>query len=101
MAAEDGVDFGAVGGEGADGVGGGGVTGEEQGLAAAAAEVEGAAVAGFAWILHPTFAAEFLEGVAGVPDFGEGLIFYVGELQAGDDFCGVTGKRFAARGDQH
>ena len=37
---EDGVDFGAVGGEGADGIGGGGVGGEEQRLAAAAAEVD-------------------------------------------------------------
>jgi hypothetical protein len=29
------------------------------------------------------------------------LIFHVGELQAGDDFCGVTGESFAAGRDQH
>lgn len=70
-------------------------------MAAAAAEVDGAAVAGFAGILHPGIAAEFLEGFAGLPDFSEGLVFYVGELQARDDFCGVTGKRFAVGRDQH
>lgn len=98
---EDGVDLGAVGGEGADWVGGGGVAGEEQGLAAAAAEVESAAIACVAWSLHPGFAAEFLEGIASVPDFGKRLVFHVGKLQAGDDFCGVTGKCFAARRDEH
>ena len=36
-----------------------------------------------------------------MPDFGESLLLHVGELQAGNDFCGVTGKRFAARSDQH
>jgi hypothetical protein len=66
---EDGVDFSAGGSERADGVGGGGVAGQEESLAAAAAEILFAAVACFARFLHPGFAAKFLEGCGIFPDF--------------------------------
>lgn len=59
---ENGINFGALWREGADGVGRGGVTGEKHSLAAAAAEILFAAVAGLARFLHPIFSAEFLEG---------------------------------------
>jgi len=58
---ENGVDFGTQRRERADGVGGGGVSSEEQCLAPTAAEVLLAAVAGFARLLHPIFSTEFLE----------------------------------------
>src|SRR4051812_36215929 len=54
-------DVGA-GGERAGGVGGRGLAGQVEGLAAAPAEVDGAAVAAAAGLLHPGVAAEGLEG---------------------------------------
>ena len=98
---KDGIDFGAVGGERADRVGCCGVSREQQSLAAAASEVDGAAIAGVAGGLHPSFAPEFLKGIARIPDFGKALVLHVGELQAGDDFGGMTGESFAAGRDQH
>src|ERR1700738_53811 len=52
---ENGVNFGALWREGADGVGGGGVSGDEQGLAAAAAGVDFGAGAGGTWVPPPGF----------------------------------------------
>ena len=71
-------------------------------MAAAAAEVDGAAVAGFAGSLHPVFAAEFLEGFVRTVQISRRLlVFHIGELQAGNDFCGVAGECFAVWRDQH
>ena len=60
-----------------------------------------AAVAGFAGFLHPVFAAKFLEGFGDFPDFAQAAILHIFEVQSGNDFCGVAGKRFAVWGDEH
>src|ERR1700738_650504 len=98
---ENGVNLGAWWREGADGVGGGGVSGDEQGLAAAAAEVDFAAVAGATWLLHPVFAPEFLKGSGRIPDFAQAAVLHIVERQSRNNFCGVTGKRIAFGGDEH
>src|SRR5579864_1020298 len=98
---QDGVYFFAGWSERADRVGGGGVTGEEQGLAAAAAEVQLTAVAGSARLLHPVFTAKFLERVRRFPNLSQTAVLHILEVQCRDDFCGVAGKRFAAGGDEH
>ena len=100
-ACKDGVDFGALRGEVTDGIGGGGVSREQESLAAAAAEVLLAAVAGLAGFLHPNFSAEFLEGGGVFPDFTEGAVLHVFKSEAGNDLRGVAGKRVAVRCDEH
>jgi hypothetical protein len=91
----------ARGGQGADRVGGRGVTGEEQGLAAAAAKILLAAITGFARRLHPIFTAKCLEGRGIFPDFAEAAILYVFEVQSRNNLRCVTGKRVAGWRDQH
>src|ERR1700752_1656149 len=76
----------------ADGVGGGGITGQEQGLAAAAAEVLRAAIAVPTGFLHPGFAAKLLEGGGCFPDFAQPAVLYVGEMQSRNNLSGVARK---------
>lgn len=94
------VDKGTLRRERADGIGGGGISCEEKGLAAAAAEILGAAVAGFAGFVHPVFTAEFLKCFAGFPDFLYGFFFHIVEAQAGNDAGGVAGHGGAAWSDE-
>src|SRR5579859_5550835 len=98
---QDGVDFFASWSEGTDGVGGGGIAGEEQGLAAAAAEILGATVAGFAGFLHPVFATKLFKGFGHFPDLAQAAVLHVFKLQSGNDLCGVAGKSFASGCDEH
>ena len=98
---EYGVYFSARWGQRADGVGGGGVAGQEQSLAAAAAKVLFAAVARFARFLHPGFATELLEGRGIFPDFAQAAVSYVLEVQFRNNLRGMTGKRFARGRDEH
>jgi len=79
----------------------GGISREEQCLAAAAAEVLLAAVAGFARLLHPVFAAEFLKRGGLLPDFAQAAVFHVFKGEAGNDLRGMARKRIAAWRDQH
>src|SRR3954453_11588770 len=70
-----------VGGEVADRVGPGGVAGERERLAPAAAEVELAAVAAAARLRHPVGAAEAPEQRRLVPDPGQGVLAHAGPGQ--------------------
>src|SRR6266853_405821 len=70
-------------------------------VAAAAAEIQLAAVAGFARLLHPSFAAEFLERGGVFPYLSQAAVFHVFECEAGNDLRGMAGKRIAAQRDQH
>src|SRR5205807_677364 len=74
---EDGVDFGAQRRERADWIGGRGISREEQGLAAAAAEILFPAVTGLAGLLHPIFSAEFLECGGALPNITQTALFHV------------------------
>src|SRR5262249_32841385 len=65
-------------------VGGGGVAGQGEGLAAAAAEIELAPLAAAAGLGHPVGAAEAAEHRRVEPDLFEPGLPDVGELQAGD-----------------
>lgn len=98
---EDRINAGALRGERADRIGGSGVSCEKHGLAAAAPEILRAAVAGFAGLLHPTFAAKFLKCGAGLPDFLHGFFLHIIETQIGNDGGRVTGQSVAARSDEH
>src|SRR5260370_41096191 len=98
---EDGVDFEAQRRERADWISGSGISREEQCLAAAAAEVLLAAVAGFARLLHPVLAAEFLERGGVFPNFTQAAVLHVFEGEAGNDLRSVAGKRIAAWRDQY
>ncbi len=98
---EDGVYFGALRSERANGVGRGSVTGEQHRLATAAAEVLRAAVTGFARLLHPIFPTEFLERFGALPDFAQAAALHVFKLQAGNHRRGMAGKRITARSNEH
>jgi hypothetical protein len=76
-------------------IGCGGIAGEGEGLAAAAAEIELAAGAACAWLLHPCGAAEGIEGRGVCPDVGERMLAHVPEFEAGQRLGGVTGQHFA------
>ena len=58
-------------------------------------------IAGFARLLHPLFAAEFLESFGIFPNLAHAAVLHVFKLQARDDCGGVAGKRVAARRDEH
>src|SRR5580704_9580267 len=79
----------------ADRIGGGGVAGERKGLAAAAAEIDVAAVAALARLLHPRRAAEGVEGRRILPDIGERMFAYRPEFKPGDRLGGVARQHFA------
>lgn len=65
---------------GAHRVGGLGVAGEQEGLAAAAAEVALLLVAGTARLGHPGVAAEAVEAERFVPDVLQAVIAHIGEF---------------------
>src|SRR5438067_9678675 len=75
-----------IGREVAHGIGCASVTGEREGLAAAAAEIQFATRAASAWLLHPCRAAKGIEGRRVRPDVGERLLAHVPECKAGDRF---------------
>ena len=70
-------------------------------MAAAAAEILFAAVAGFAGLLHPIFSAEFLECDGALPNFPQPALFHVFEREVGDHLRRVAGKRIAGWSDEH
>src|SRR5215472_9001663 len=90
-------DPGVVGSEVTDRIGCGGVAGEREGLAAAAAEIELAPRAARARLLHPCAAAEGVEGRRVRPDVGERVLAHIPEFKAGDRFGGVAGQYLARR----
>src|SRR6266540_4756841 len=76
-------------------VGCAGVTGEREGLAAAAAKIQLATRAACARLLHPCAAAESIEGRGICPDVGERMLAHVPEFKAGNRLGGVTGQHLA------
>ena len=89
------------GSEGADRIGGGGVSRKQKRLAAAAAEVLGAAVATAAGLWHPFFTTKSAERVGFLPDPSKSTFAYVLEFESWDHTSGMAGKRFAGGIDQH
>ena len=75
------------------------VAGEQEGLAAAAAEVLLLLVATAAGRAHPFVATEFLEGGRLVPQPGEALVAHRGEFQPLDHARLLAGHGDAVRGD--
>ena len=88
-----------VGSEVAHRVGRGRVAGEREGLAAAAAEIQLAARAARARLLHPGGAAEGIEGRRVRPDVGERMLAHVPEFEPGNRFRGVAGQHLAGGRD--
>jgi hypothetical protein len=74
-----------VGREVAHRIGCGGIAGEGEGLAAAAAEIELAARAAYAWLFHPCGAAEGIEGRRVCPDVGKRMLAHVPEARPVSD----------------
>ena len=77
------------------------VSGELEGLTAAAAEVDLFAVAVCAGVLHPTLATEAVEGWRVLPEPLEGMGADGVELKAGDDGGGVAWESEAGGVDEH
>src|SRR5262245_31461154 len=86
-----------IGSEMAHWIGYGGVAGKGEGLAAAAAEIQLAARAACARLLHPCGAAEDVEGRGVPPDIGERTLAHVPEFKAGNRLSRVTGQHLACR----
>src|SRR5262252_2880326 len=76
---EDGIHLRAIRGKRTNRIGRSRVCSKQHRLATAAAEILRAAVARLAGFLHPVFAAEFLEGVAGLPNFVKRFFFHIFE----------------------
>src|SRR4029077_17879238 len=74
-------------------IGCGGIACEGERLAAAAAEIELAARAACAWLLHPCGAAEGIEGRGVCPDVGERMLAHVPEFEAGQRLGGTSWPR--------
>ena len=83
------------------GISGGGIGSEEHGLAAAAAKVLPAAIAGLAGSLHPFLTAKPLEGFARLPNFPQRLFLHIFKGQTRNDGGGMAGEGVAARRDEH
>src|SRR5262249_23733363 len=81
-----------VGGKVTHRIGGASITGEREGLAATAAEVELPTRAAGARLLHPCGAAEGIEGRGVRPDIGERSLAHVPEFEAGYRLGGMTGQ---------
>src|SRR6266446_10100738 len=90
-------DPGLVGSEMAHRIGCGGIAGEREGLAAAAAEIELATRTARARLLHPRGAAEGVEGRRVCPDIGERTLAHVPEFKTGTRLGGVAGQHLARR----
>src|SRR5262249_136216 len=86
-----------VGREMAHGIGCASVTGEREGLAAAAAEIHPATRPASAWLLHPRAAAKGIEGRRVRPDVGERMLAHVPESKAGDRLGGMTRQHLPGR----
>src|SRR2546428_6740113 len=86
-----------VGSEVAHRVGGGGVAGEREGLAAASAEIQLAPRAARARLLHPCAAPEGVEGRRVRPDIRERTLAHVPEFKAGNRLGAVAGQHLARR----
>src|SRR6187455_1522320 len=69
-------------GQRARGVGGGGVAGKVEGLAAAATKIDFPTLAALARLGHPSFASECSEGGGVMPDFVERALLHVVEAEA-------------------
>ncbi len=69
-------------------------------MAAAATEVELTAIAGFAGLLHPVFAAELTEGRR-FPNFAQALVVHIVETQSGNDVGGMARKSGAVGRNEH
>src|SRR5271170_6984217 len=80
-------------------VGGARVARDEEGLAAAAAEVLAAVRAGFARLLHPVGTAECRKGRRRLPDIVESMLAYVPEFEARNDLRRMAGQCLARRRD--
>ena len=70
-------------------------------MAAAATEVELTAIAGFAGLLHPVFAAELTEGRRRFPNFAQALVVHIVETQSGNDVGGMARKSGAVGRNEH
>src|SRR5271163_1093451 len=81
-------------------IGSAGVSGEQKSLAAAAAEILLAAIAGAAGFGHPLFTAKFLEGCGTLPDPTERVVADIIEAHAWNHSCRMTGQRAACGIDQ-
>src|SRR3954467_5860052 len=81
------------------GIRGAGIAGEQEGLAAAAAEIYFLARAAATGLQHPVIAAEGAEGRRALPDLGEPMFAYIPELEPGNRFRGMTGQHAAGRRD--
>ena len=83
----------------AGGVGRGRVSGERQRLAAAAAPVDRAPLAGAAGLAHPFRSAKSPEGRIIAPDLGKRAVAHVPEFEARDRLGRVARQRLAGRRD--
>src|SRR3546814_7582016 len=72
---------------------------QREGLAAAAAPIDLAALAGAAGLRHPGGAAVGLEGRRVQPDLAQALVADAVEGERGDRFRGVAGQHLAGRRD--
>src|ERR1700759_5076418 len=81
-------------------IGIGSIAGQRKGLAAAAAEIDLAEFASFAWLLHPAGAAIAVEGIRVLPDPGDRMVrAHRLEFEPGDALGGVAGQHLAGRRD--
>src|SRR4051812_14894403 len=74
-----------------------GITGEREGLAAAAAEILLAFRTASARLLHPVGTAKRLERGRIVPDVGERMLAHVPEIEPGNALRGMAGQYLAGR----
>src|SRR5262249_60772442 len=88
-----------VWGQVADRTGGRGIAGEQEGLAAAAAEILVPPRATAARLAHPVGAAEGAEGRGVAPDIGERVVAHRPELEPGDGFRRMARQHAAGRRD--
>jgi len=100
-ARQDGVDFWTLRRKRTNGISRRRISGKKERLAAAAAEVLFAAIAGFARRLHPGLPAKFLKRRGLFPNLPQRTVLYIFKVHAGNDLRSVAGKRAAIRGDEH
>src|SRR6266436_8151103 len=82
----------------ADRIGGAGVAGEREGLAAAAAEIDVAALAALARLRQEARAPEGIEGGVMFPDLAQRMVFHRPEFEARDRLGGMARQHAAGRG---
>src|SRR4029453_11489683 len=90
-----------LGGKSADRIGGGGIAGEQERLAAAAAEIDLPAVAAPAWLGHPRCFTKAPKDRRVEPDFRERRLSRAGEFQSRNLASALARKHRAVGGDRH